>query len=106
MKEINVRFTIPSTLPPTVSSDLRQYGVPPGHFFYEMRCEILILILDEKIDSILISFLIFHLRFFSILILICDVKRGLNANNVNYWINSNIGFDFRFEIPVDTSFDY
>ena len=85
------------------------YLRPPGLFFYEMRCEILILIFDVKIDSILISFLIFHLRFLLILIFICDVKRGLNAN-FNYWINSkinyHIGFDIRFEIPADTNFDY
>ena len=52
--------------------------------FYEMRCEIAILIFEVKIDSILILVFIFVLRFPLILILICDVKRGLNANNVNY----------------------
>ena len=60
--------------------DFGPAGVPQGHFFYEMLCEIVILIFDMKIDSNLISFFIFDLRFPFILILICDVKRGLNAN--------------------------
>ena len=54
-------------------------------------CEIVILIY-VKIDSNLISFFIFDLRFPLILILICDVKWALNGN-FNYWINSKIYSD-------------
>ena len=52
--------------------------------FSKMRCEIVILTFHLKIDSILIMVFIFDLRFPLILIFICDVKKSLNANNVNY----------------------
>ena len=60
-----------------------QYGVAQVHFFYEMLFKNGILLFDVKIDSILVSILIFDLIFQLIMIFICDVKRGLNAN-LNY----------------------
>ena len=48
---------------------------------------------ENRFNSDFVS--IFHLRFPFIFILICDVKRGFNASNVNYCINFNIWLDFR-----------
>ena len=54
-----------------------------GTLFSKMLFKNALLLFDVKIDSILVSILIFDLIFQLIIIFICDVKRGLNAN-LNY----------------------